>query len=299
MLWLVATGTAVAIAAVAIARGRSLRRFQALARERSARTVRPDGILEGAEPLSLDADGTRGALVLHGFNDTPQSVRALANALHQRGWSVRVPLLPRHGQSFEELAERGSAAEWVAHARDEWRALRAGCTHAVLIGQSMGGAIAVMLAAESPPTALVLLAPYLRMSTVGRMLSHVWPLWALVTPRLFSNPLRGFRDEAARARSLGHGAYTPRLVRELRRVVDDATPALPAVQVPTLVVHSRRDYRISSSAAAWAYARLGSPSKQLVWRDGTGHVLAADAGKEEVFALVGDWLDRHVPGAGE
>jgi esterase/lipase len=88
-------------------------------------------------------------------------------------------------------------------------------------------------------------------------------------------------------------------VLELRRVVDDAKPAAPAVKAPALVVHSRRDYRIASSAATWAYARLGSADKELVWRDGAGHVLTADAGKEEVFALVGDWLDGHDSGAGD
>jgi carboxylesterase len=299
MLWLVATGAAVAVAAAAVARRRSVRRFQALKRDLSARALRPDGIIDGAEPLALNAAGDRCALILHGFNDTPQSVRALAVALHARGWSVRVPLLPRHGRSFEELAVRGSAPEWIAHAREEWRAVRAQCSHAALIGQSMGGAIAVMLAAESPPAALVLLAPYLRMGALARALSYVWPLWALVTPRLFANAQRGFRDAAARARSLGHGAFTPRLVRELRRVVDDAKPAAPAVKAPALVVHSRRDYRIASSAATWAYARLGSADKELVWRDGAGHVLTADAGKEEVFALVGDWLDGHDSGAGD
>ena len=299
MLWLVATGAAVAVAAAAVTRRRSVRRFQALKRELSARAVRSDGIIDGAEPLALDAVGNRCALVLHGFNDAPQSVRALAVALHARGWSVRVPLLPRHGRSFEELAVRGSAPEWIAHARDEWRAVRAQCSHAVLIGQSMGGAIGVILAAESPPAAVALLAPYLRMGALARTLSYVWPLWALVTPRLFANPQRGFRDAAARARSLGHGAFTPRLVRELRRVVDSAKPALPAVQVPALVVHSRRDYRISSSSAAWAFAHLGSADKKLVWRDGAGHVLVADAGKDEVFALVGDWLDGHATGASD
>ena len=50
-------------------------------------------IIPGAEPYSATGDG-RGALVLHGFTGNPQSMRGLALALADAGFTVEMPLLP-------------------------------------------------------------------------------------------------------------------------------------------------------------------------------------------------------------
>lgn len=282
------------VVAIAASRVRVARRQRQLVATGSPRTFGPTGVLAGADSISLDASTGRAILILHGFNDTPQSVSALAHALHAQGWTVRAPLLPQHGRAFAEMANAGSAQAWTDMARAEWRALLSRFPRAALAGQSMGGAIASTLAVEAPPSALVLLAPYLAMGWLPRLLTRVWPLWALVTPRLFADPRRGLRDAEARARSLGPGVFTPRLVRELRRVVDAAGRALPKIAVPTLVLHSRGDYRIPSASASQAFQRIGSARKELLWRDDTGHILAADRGRDEVAALVAAWLDRQV-----
>jgi carboxylesterase len=259
--------------------------------------VHSDGVFVGAEAFSLAGPRQRGALVLHGFNDTPQSVAEFSRVLHARGWTVRVPLLPQHGRADASFEREGRAKAWLDHSRSEWRRLREQCDQPVLIGQSMGGALATILAVENAPHAMVLLAPYLSMGWQARLLSSVWPLWQLVRPYLFANTERGLRDPSARARSLGHATFTPRLVYELRTVVDLARAALPRVRVPTLVVHSRSDYRIPSPSAVEAFSRLGAADKSLVWRDGAGHVLAADTGREELSRLVAEWLEQRTPPA--
>jgi carboxylesterase len=258
------------------------------------RERRADGVLVGAEAIQLESDGDRGVLLVHGFNDTPQSVRAMAQALHAAGWAVHVPLLPAHGRTPAVFTAEGRADAWIAALRTAWSALRARYPTAVLAGQSMGGALAVILAAEAPPKALVLLAPYLHMRWYVRWLSWVWPLWSLVMPRLHGDPERGLLDPDARARALGGESFTPRMVAELRRVIDKARGSSPRVRAPVLTVHARRDYRISSPSALRGFARLGSVDKTLVWRNETGHVVAADRGREEVFGIVLEWLARTV-----
>jgi carboxylesterase len=271
--------------------------LEAPARAAAARPDRPvgaDGIVIGAGPLELHGTSDRGMLLLHGFNDTPQSVAHLARALHALGWTVSVPLLPHHGRGAEEMERHGNANEWIAFARSEWKSFQWRVPRAVLCGQSMGGALAVILATEAPPEALVLLAPYLAMGRLARTLATVWPLWQLVTPQLFSEPQQSLRDPLARSQTLGNGCFTPRLVSELKKVVSLAQRMLPQVRVPALVLHARSDYRIPSPSAQRAFEKLGSTDKSLIWRDGSGHVLAADVGREEVSMLVAKWLDDRV-----
>jgi len=249
----------------------------------------------GAESIRLDTDGPRGVLILHGFNDTPQSVRALAEWMHAAGWGVRAPLLPGHGRTRVEFEASGGAAAWMATAREAWAEVQARYPTAVVMGQSMGGALAVWLAAQRPaPTAVVLFAPYLAMGFRARLLSYLWPVWRVLLPELRGKPERGLVDREARSRSLGGGAFTPRMVGELRQVVDRARGVAGRVLAPVLVVQGRRDYRVPASSVRSGFGVIGSSDKTLVWRDGVGHVVAADVGREGVFDLVGEWLRGRV-----
>jgi carboxylesterase len=259
----------------------------------------PDGVIVGAEPLHLAGDPERAVLVIHGFGDTPQSVGELARALHADGWTVHVPLLPGHGRSLAAFAASG-ATEWRQAVREAHAALAARHASVALVGQSMGGALVVELAAALGAScpALVLLAPYLAAPRGVRWGARVAPVLGRILPVLSTDGgPRSIHDPEARAAALGPGLVTPGLARELVRVVDGARAALPHVAAPTLVVQSVRDHRIAPSAATAAFGRLGAATgaaKRFEWLDGCGHVVAADRQRDRVRALAAAWLADHV-----
>ncbi|MBV9878855.1 MAG: alpha/beta fold hydrolase [Gemmatirosa sp.] len=251
----------------------------------------PNGIVRGAEPITLDGDPARAVLVVHGFGDAPDSLQGLAAHLHRAGWTVRAPLLPGHGRTLDDFA-RSRADGWIAHARAAYAALRATHPHVAVVGLSMGGAIAAILAAESPPPALVLLAPYVAMPRHMRLAAALHPLVTLAAPWIVSRNPRSIRDPAARVASRGYGVVAPRLLPELATVVARARRALPRITSPTRVVASRLDNRVPAAAAAAAFARLGAATKELVWLEESGHVITVDVEKARVFDLVGEWIER-------
>lgn len=257
--------------------------------------VGPSGIIPGAEAFTLPTRGDGPAvLMLHGFGDTPQTLRYLGGALHAAGFTVRVPLLPGHGRSLAEFG-RSDAASWLAHARDELAALRARHASVALVGLSMGGALASVLAAETPDVrAVALLAPYLSMPTTVRRLARVHRLLELAVPWTASRGERSIHDEREAARSLSYGVVAPHLLRELLRVTEAAQQALPRIVAPTLVVYSRQDNRVPVDAAEREYARLRTPERELVWLEGCGHLVTVDHEHREVSARVSAFLDRHL-----
>ncbi|HSA55375.1 MAG TPA: alpha/beta fold hydrolase [Gemmatimonadaceae bacterium] len=259
-----------------------------------------DGIIVGAESIALAGEpGGPSVLLLHGFGDTPQSLRRLALHLHDAlGWSVHAPLLPGHGRDLRAFG-RTDARAWLDAARVALEGLcRAGAPVA-LVGQSMGGALAVRLAAErSDLAALVLLAPYLGMKPHVDRLARRYRLVSLATAYVNSRADASIRDPDARASSLGYGVAPPRLLHELRCVAREAWEALPRVRTPTLVLQSRDDNRIRPADAEHAFARLGADPKALVWTTGNGHVLSVDFGCDDVFRRTADWLARFTSAAG-
>jgi len=259
------------------------------------RPLGTDGIVVGAQSIEWDGVGPNAALLLHGFGDTPQTLEYLAADLHARGWTVRVPLLPGHGRTIHEFA--GSRAQdWIAAARTELAYVRARSNVVAVVGLSMGGALATILAAESDGiTALVLVAPYLGMPVWMRAAARAHWLIGAVAPYVSGGDAQSIHDPAERRRNLAYDATTPRLVAELRRIVRAADTALPRVTAPTLVLQSRADNRVASSVAERAFARLGARDKRLVWTTRGGHVVTVDHGREDVARQVGEWLEAHVP----
>jgi carboxylesterase len=249
-------------------------------------------LIPGAEPVALQA-GPRGVLILHGFGDTPQSVRALALTLHERGWSVRAPLLHGHGCSLRAFM-RARARDWLTDARNALRELSEHSTPVAIIGQSMGGALATILAAEAPVDALVLLVPYMRLSGRASRIAAFHRVVTPLVPYLRSRSEFSILDPDARRRALGRGVTTPRLLHELSLVVREARRAAPRVRAPALVIHSRNDPRVTTADADASFARLGSSRKSLEWVNRSGHVISVDFDRDWVAQRVHDWLNVHV-----
>jgi len=258
-------------------------------------TLEPDGIIAGAGPIDLPTDGRHALLLLHGFGDTPQTLEYLAAFLHGQGWAVRAPLLPGHGRTLDAFAA-SRAGEWIDHARSEFDRLQARYETVAIVGQSMGGALATILASQTRDLqALVLLAPYLSMPTRLRRAANVHYLLGIGFPFLHGGGgERSIRDPAELARNLAYGFTTPRLVFELSRIVKRARAAAPSVSAPTLVIQSRQDHRIPPEAAERAFSLFTASERRLMWTEGNGHIITVDYGRQSVFAAVSEWLESHV-----
>lgn len=253
--------------------------------------VGPDGVIVGAEGFVYARPGAPAVLLLHGAGDTPQTLRYLGEALYEHGFHVHAPLLPGHGRSVAEFA-RVRADDLIEAAREHYRELQR--THAWLgvIGLSMGGALAVQIAAEHPELpALGLVAPYLAMpATIERLARLAW-FWGPVLPLLRSATGLSVLDPAERERSLAYGAFTPNALRALETVVRRAAAVLPRVTAPTLMIQSRDDNRIAATDAERAFALLGAREKRLQWITGAAHVITVDYGRDAVIASLTSWME--------
>jgi carboxylesterase len=103
-----------------------------------------EAVLAGAEPFSA-AGGPHGALVLHGFTGSPQSMRGVAQALAGAGFAVELPRLPGHGTSVEDMMTT-SWGDWSSAAEAAYEKLAANCDRVVVVGLSMGGTLTAWLA---------------------------------------------------------------------------------------------------------------------------------------------------------
>jgi carboxylesterase len=281
------------VAAVVFLRWSLGARAERLSRRRLP--VGPDGIIEGAGPIVRQGNRSSAVLLLHGFGDTPQTLEYLADHLHGAGFHVHAPVLAGHARTLREFAAT-TADAWLEGARSAYADLRRDHPSVSIVGVSMGGALATLLAAgPTPPDSLVLIAPYLSVRPRARQIAVAH--W-LVTPFVRYLPIReeaSIRDESERARNRGFGTTTPRLLNELRSIADRAAGVLADVSPPTLMIQSRDDNRIDHGAAAASFEAIGAREKRVVWLEGAGHVITVDIGRERVLELTAEWLLAHAP----
>ncbi len=223
----------------------------------------------------LWAGGAQAALLIHGFPGTPAELRPLAESLHRAGWTVQGMLLPGFGPQIESLFTR-TQRDWADAVAEAAAALRQRYSPLVLIGHSMGGALALAEAARMPVDGLVLLAPFWRLGS--RMQRLLWPLLKRLIPELrpFAWLKIDFNDARTR-RDIGNflpgvdldDPATQQAIRELRipmRIVDqvrtvgnEAWRRAPRVDGPLLVIQGTRDEVVRVEHTRQLLQRLPGP----------------------------------------
>jgi carboxylesterase len=250
-------------------------------------------IIKGAETIDMREEGSHGVLLLHGFGDTPQTLALYAKHLSKSGFAVFAPLLPGHGRTLDAFV-RSRADDWILAAKDAFIEMRTRYRVVSVSGLSMGGALAVIVAAEHHDTAsLVLFAPYLGMPRWLRGAAVTHWLWGRVVGPVRANSPRSIQNPIEREKNLSYGQVTGGAIFELSRVVRRARRALAHVVAPTLIIQSREDPRVSTSVAEYAFRNLAAPEKQIVWTTGAGHIITVDYGRERLFAEAERWLGTH------
>jgi len=283
---------ALCVAGVNCAGSRAVRRYEA-ATPRDPQT----GVIVGAEPVRIDRGRKAACLLLHGWICTPADYGALPQALDAAGWDVYCPLQLGHGTTPRDL--RGVTADrLLAHARQHYAAVRRRYQRVVLVGFSMGGAMAAMLAAEHPPDRLVLVAPFcgVRHRWYYLLPAHWWD--ALVTPlvRYVPRPAGSIschRPEGRKA-ILSYGAFptdaSHALFRLRSRLLRD-TP-LARLTMPTLLVYSTGDDACSPKAIDAFGQRLPAQPKRVTVFTDSGHHLFHDHDREQAIAAVVEFVGK-------
>ncbi len=240
------------------------------------------------------AGGDRGCLLLHGFTGTPLEMVPLAEALAQDGFTVHAARLAGHGTSPEELA-RTTREDWIGSARDAYHGLKARCQSVAVGGLSMGGAIALHLAATEDPAAVVTMATPVRLRPLLHHLARaVRPVMPYVPVLVRVGP----RSSEA----LAYRASYPRIplgaTGDLSVLFDRTRELLPQVRAPLLVVQGRRDWVVPPGSAEVICAQVSSEVRRLVWLTRSGHLVTLDRDREILFDEVRRFLSEYLPQGG-
>ena len=245
----------------------------------------------GAEPFSANG-GPHGVLLCHGFTGSPASMRPWAEDLAGRGFTVRLPRLPGHGTTWQEM-NTTTWRDWYAEVDDALTELRDRCEWVAVAGLSMGGALALRLAQQRPQEvgALALVNPAVGLKRADLKLL---PLLRRVTasyPGISNDIRKPGQDEVAYDRVPLH-AMASQL--ELWR---DVRTHLGQVRAPLVYFRSTIDHVVDGLSQTTVLAGVSSTTKELVELPDSYHVATLDHDAPTIFERSAAFFAEHAPQA--
>src|SRR5664279_2840222 len=111
------------------------------------------------QPFAADG-GPIGVVLSHGFTGTPATMRPWAEHLAGAGLTVRLPLLPGHGGTWQQTNQT-RWPQWYRTIEQAYDEVAARCETVFAAGLSMGGTLATRLAEQkgSAIAGLILVNP--------------------------------------------------------------------------------------------------------------------------------------------
>jgi carboxylesterase len=255
--------------------------FQALTDEQRSQLI-PDAIPQ-FYPAQVGQRAKGIVVCLHGFTGTAYETRPIAEACAQKGLDAVTLLLPGHGYG-EPTTQRRQFARITAEGlltatRQILQQAHQHYQRVGIFGLSMGGAIALQMAAEQRVDACAVAAAALRLPTKAEILIPLLS-WAKFT--LSSELTQDFYLPC-------YDFYHSRALRALWQVSLQARANLTHITCPVYAAHSHHDTTIPPVVMQQMQRDI-STLKAAVWLDDSNHVLTLDRDRDTLRRQVAEFM---------
>ncbi|HJQ56448.1 MAG TPA: alpha/beta hydrolase [Vineibacter sp.] len=249
----------------------------------------------------------RNIVLIHGMWGTPHVWRHWRQTLEGRGWTVHAPALRHHDAPPLKPPAALGTASLLDYAADLEALIRRLPARPVVVGHSMGGLLAQMLAARGLAEATVLLCPappsgvFALYPSVLRAFLRIqlrWGWWKRPHRASYKEAMYGSFNTCTDAIECEH--EFAHFVHESGRVLlEIGLPFLDsrraarvdpsAVTGPVLVIGAARDRLTPAAVVRRVARRYGAEHHEFT---GQGHWVLGQPGWQDVAAFVTDWLER-------
>ncbi|MBO0691719.1 MAG: alpha/beta fold hydrolase [Acidimicrobiaceae bacterium] len=236
---------------------------------------------EVAQHSATEVSGRLGSvavLLLHGFGDTPSSLRAWGEALAGRGVRVSIPRLPGHGARWQDL-NKTRAEDWVRAAEESLMDLRRDDAQVFLMGISLGATLSLRLAELHPAqvSGVVAVNPV----AVGLRAA---PKFLGIVRHVLRSRRRFAVDVKRRGVShIGYDRVPLNAAFELRRLASGTMSGLAKLTAPVLLVSSEVDHVVAPSDGELIWSGLPTPNRRRLIVGDSYHLVPLDNDAELLF----------------
>lgn len=233
-------------------------------------------------------------ILLHGFGGSPFDLKPLALAMRGSGFRLVIPVLPGETTATPARTRGVVTAEekisWLEGLVAEETERFGRKPH--LVGFSMGGSLATIVAVQGTLDRLVLVSPYYSLSWGNSFLPRLSRFFSSLLP-VVPKPWKGQVNDPEGYRRYRPGSGTVSLqgfhsLQQLAERARNSVADLPPL--PTLVLASPDDEVASFTMTKELFQ--GRPETEFLIFPGSNHILFYDYGTDRAIASVKEFLQR-------
>jgi len=251
-------------------------------------------IIPTAESFFFLGDRSKPAcLLIHGFTGTPKEMRWMGEYLNQQGFTCLGVRLAGHATVPEDMIA-SSWTDWTASVEDAYFLLRGVTENIFLIGLSMGGVLSLLMSTRLKVRGVIAISTLYKLPDDRRLryvklISRFMPFM----PKSKEAPGAGWFDKEAWREHVAYPQNPVLSLGELDKLLGEMRVALPKVNVPVLLIHSKNDkYVLPENMPQIDAALVNASDKTMLYVTESGHVVTRDAARQQVFESAVEFIQR-------
>lgn len=251
-------------------------------------------IIPTAEPFLLLGDRSMPAcLLVHGFTGTPKEMHWMGEYLNQQGYTCLGVRLTGHATDPEDMI-RSNWTDWTASVEDGYFLLRGLTDRIFLVGLSMGGILSLLMSTRLDVRGVVAISTPYKLPDDPRLRKIDWIAKIVpYMPKSDEAPGASWFDKEAFKEHISYPMNPVRSIGQLNLLLGEMRAALPKINVPVLLTHSKDDKYVPPESMELIFADLKNASdKTRLYVTGSGHVVTRDAARHQVFESALEFIRR-------
>lgn len=250
-------------------------------------------IIPTTEPFFFPGEPDQpGCLLIHGFTGAPKEMRWMGEYLSKQGFPSLGIRLTGHATRPEDMI-RSRYTDWMTSVEDGYHLLSGVTDRIYLVGLSMGGVLSLLMATKLDVRGVVAMStPYQMPVNYPNWLLRLMSKFVLYQPKSGDVPGASWFDKAAYAEHFSYPQNPVRSAAEFQLLLGEMRAALPKVDVPVLLIHSKNDTYVLPENMEPIYVSLGTSDKTKLYVMEAGHVVTRDAARDQVFEAASDFIQR-------
>lgn len=234
--------------------------------------------------------GDVGVLVIHGFTGSPLEMQPAVDLLKEQGFSVYQVRLAGHG-SKPELLNLTTYQDWYESARYGWFLLKRNCRKVFVMGESMGGLVAVTVAGLNRADGAILLSPCIKMRSNTTALSPFLSRFIKMLPKFEAG------DWSNDLKDIYYDRWPVKGIYQLLMFTRYAKSNMDKFNFPMIGFQFKNDMVVSGRATKEFFENAPSGDKTYVEfpdKKMTNHILVSEKNiyREEMFINIVNWLNE-------
>jgi carboxylesterase len=248
-------------------------------------------IVSGSEPY-LFPGGRTGCILLHGFTSMPEETRLLGQYLAENGFTTLGLRLSGHATHPLDLRQT-RWTDWLLDVESALALLSRLTDRVFLIGQSMGGMISLVSAAEFPLAGVVAVSTPASPAPVRHLFGYYFQ--NVFIRNIYKESYKFSRNSGYR-REANYPAYPyyPSCIHlEVYKLQRRLGESLPKVRIPALIIQAHDDPWIPPSSAEFILDHILSTHKSIFWLEKAGHSILLNENRQIAFKAILDFIKEN------